>query len=274
MKLSQQDADLFFELMWALQYFVKQQLQLLPHIDTKEAYLDSSTEDKLHVRDALYDHADLIDAFIKKNPPNFSADKLGIIAKWKQFVAGDFYLERMLKKYAIFIASDDKVYGVVALYDGFEDMFYKSDLPYLVKAVLLPFKGKIIYDGLLLGYNVYFGRGISTDLKEVYMAAKQAGRIIESFDPEAKKARKPAKPVRDWRPELEELMATAKKLRGGSGQPPIHSPAFKLVRASLELAQAAVENPDDLDRLWKRLEKVERATGSVETTLFRADRYR
>ena len=273
MLLSKQDADLFFELMWALQYFVKQQLELLPGVKTKEAYFHSSTEEKLQVRNALYDHADLIDAFIKENPPHFSADKLNIIATWKQFVAGDFYLERLLKKYAVFIASDNKVYGVLALYDPFEDIFYKGDLPVLVKAVLLPFKGKIIYDGLLQSYNIYFGRGISSDLKETYMAAKQAGRIIESFDPASKRAPKPAKPVRDWRLELDQLVATAKKLRGGSGQPPIHSPAFKLVRASVDLAQAAVENPDDLDRLWKSLEKVERASRSVETTLFRAERY-
>ena len=274
MKLSKQDADLFFELMWALQFYVKQQLALLPHLKTMEAYHNCTTEEKLQVRDAVYDHVDLIDAFIQENPPGFSADKLDIIAKWKQFVAGDFYLERMLKKYGVFIASDDKVYGVLALYDAFEDMFYKEDLPYLVKAVLLPFKGKIVYDGLLQGYNVYFGRGISSGLKESYMAAKQAGRIIESFDPEAKRAKKPAKPMRDWRPELETLMATAKKLRGGSGQPPMYSPAFKLVRASLELAQAAVENPDDLDRIWKSLQKVDRACSTVETTLFRAERYR
>ena len=273
MKLSRQEADLFFELMWALQYFVKEKLQLLPQVKTQAAYLNCSTEEKLQVRNALYNHVHLIDGFIKENPPRFSAEKLNIIATWKQFVADDFYLERLLKKYAVFIASDNKVFGVWALYDDFEDIFYKGDLPYLVKAVLLPFKGKIVYDGLLQGYNIYFGRGISTDLKETYMAAKQAGRIIESLDPKPKKAKKSAKPVRDWRPELEELVARAKKLRGGSGQPPIHSPAFKLVRASLELALVAVDDPNDLARLWKSLEKVERACGSVETTLFRAERY-
>ena len=273
MKLPEQDTDLFFELMWALQYFVNQQLQVLPHVNTMDDYLNCPTEEKLQVRDALYDHIDLIDAFIKENPPHFSADKLDIIAKWKQLVADKFYLERLLKKYAVFITSDNKVYGVLALYDAFEDIVYKGDLPILMKAVLLPFKGKVIYDGLLESYNVYFGRGISTDLKEAYMAAKQAGRIIDSFDPESKKVKKPAKPQRDWRPELDAMMATAKKLRGGSGQPPMHGPAFKLVRTSLELAQAAVEDPDDLDRLWKSLEKVGRVSGSVETTLFRAERY-
>ena len=274
MKLSKQDADLFFELMWALQVFVNQRLQVLPDVKTLDDYIDLSMEEKMQVREALYENIELIDVFVEENPRQFSQDKLDIVSKWKQFVADDYYLERMLKKYAIFIASDDKVYGVLALHDAFQDIIHPGNLPVYVKTVLLPFKGKIIYDGLLQGYNIYFGRGISTGLKETYMAAKQNGRIIDSFDPEVAQARKAAKPVRDWRPELDELVAKAKKLRSGSGQPPMHSPAFKLVKASLDLAQAAVENPDDLDRLWKGLEKVDRAVRSVETTLHRSERYR
>lgn len=274
MKLSKQDADLFFELTWALQVFVNQRLHVLPEVKTLDDYIDLSMEEKMQVREALYENIELIDAFVEENPRQFSQDKLEIVSKWKQFLADDFSLERMLKKYAIFIASDDKVYGVLALHDAFPDIIHPGNLPVYVKTVLLPFKGKIVYDGVLQGYNIYFGRGIATGLKETYMAAKQNGRIIDSFDPEVAQARKPAKSVRDWRPELDELVAKAKKLRGGSGQPPMHSPAFKLVRASLDLAQAAVENPDDLDRLWKGLEKVDRALSRVETTLYRSERYR
>jgi hypothetical protein len=198
-----------------------------------------------------------------------------MIKKWKQFLAGEFSIERLLKKYAIFISSDNKVYGVLALYDSFQDMFYPEQLPLLVKAVLLPFQGQIIYDGLLQSYNIFFGRGISSELKEVYMAAKQQGRIIESLEPdrEPTKAQEPRKPRKDWRPELDELMAKAKALRAGFDQPPVLGPAFSLVKASLELAQVAVQNPDDLDGLWKHLRKVNRALGSVETTLYRSERY-
>ncbi|HID30006.1 MAG TPA: hypothetical protein EYP19_08385 [Desulfobacterales bacterium] len=276
MKLSKQDADLFFELMWPLQLFVNRQLQVLPKVSTLEAYLDCSREEKAQVRDAMYGHIELMDTFVQENPHQFSEDKLEIIAKWKHFVAGDFFIERLLKKYAIFIGSGEKVYGVLALHDAFQDMFYPGQLPVRVKAVLLPFKGRIIYDGLLEIYNIFFGRGISTELKEVYMAAKQNGRIIERLedDIEQAKVQRPHKPAKDWGPELDELVAKARRLRGGSDQPPIYSPAFRLVKVSLELAQRAVESPDDLDRLWECLQKVERALGSVETTLHRSERYK
>lgn len=271
MKLSQQDVDLFYELMWALQYFTNQKLQIVSNVRTLDDYIKCPGEEKMKVRQAMYENINLIDSFIKENPQKFSDDKLSIIAKWKHFVAGEFYIERFLKKYAIFI-SNDRVYAVLALHDAFDEMYHRSRLPVLVKAVLLPFKGKIIYDGLLQGYNVFFGRGISTELKETYLAAKQNAQIIESLDPDTKKIKiqKPTKPLKDWRPELNELVEKAKKLRGGSGQPPIYSPAFSLIKASLALAQSAVSNPDDIDYLFKCLEKVERAVRNVENTLYRS----
>jgi len=61
--------------------------------------------------------------------------------------------------------------------------------------------------------------------------------------------------------------------RTGSDQPPVLSPTFALVKASVELAQCAVATPNDLTTLWKALHKVGRAMGRVETTLERAERY-
>jgi len=276
MKLSDQDADLFFELMWSLQCFVNKRLQVLPHIETPEAYRDISMEEKMRVREALYANSELIETFVQENPYHFSDEKLEIVARWKQFVAGQFYIERLLKKYAIFVSSDNKVYGVLALYDPFQDMFYPEQLPVLVKAVLLPFKGQIVYDGLLQSYSIFFGSGITSELREIYMAAKQNGRIIESLEPdrEPAAAQKSRKPARDWRPELDELMANAQRLRAGSDHPPVFGPAFKLVKASVELAHVAVQNPDDLDGLWDCLQKVGRALGSVETALRRSERFK
>ena len=112
MKLSDQDSDLFFELMFPLQVFVNQRLGIIPDINTLEEYLPCTIEQKLPVRDALYADSSLIDEFIQENPYQFSSDHLAIIAKWKQLVAGEFFIERLLKKYAIFIGSDEKVYGV------------------------------------------------------------------------------------------------------------------------------------------------------------------
>jgi hypothetical protein len=249
---------------------------MFPHLDTLEAYRKCSSDEKMQVRDALYANSHLIDAYLQKNPDQFPDEKLEIIGRWRQFIAGQFYIERFLKKYAVFISADDQVYGVLGLHDPFDVFFHPAQLPVLIKTVLLPFKGQIVYDGLLQTYRISFGRGISSNLKEAYLAAKQQGRIIESLDPDRgpTATKKSPQIIKDWRPELDELMANAKKLRAGSDQPAVLGPAFGLVKASLELAQAAAQNPDDLDGLWKSLRKVGRALRSVETTLDRSERFR
>lgn len=271
MKLSTQDADLFFEIMWPLQFFVNQRLKILPKIKTVEQYARLSSQDKLKVRNALFENLDLIEAFVKENPRQLSVDKLEIVASWQNCVVGDFYIERMLKKYNIFISSNDKVYAVLGLYDALEEIIHKSRLPMYVRAVLLPFKGIIIYDGLFQSTNIFFGGNITAELKEVYLSAKQNGEIIESLEPGAAPSKQqPTQTVtKDWTPILEEMLTQAKQLRGGGGQPRLNSPAFSLLRASLDLAYSAVSNPQDLDGLFKQLNKVEQAARKVENTLYR-----
>jgi hypothetical protein len=48
----------------------------------------------------------------------------------------------------------------------------------------------------------------------------------------------------------------------------IQSPAFSLVRASLELARVAVEFPDDLEKLDKALNRVMLASNKAEKALY------
>jgi len=124
MQLSQQDAQLFYTLMWPLQFFVNQRVKIAPELKTLDAYKTCTAEITLRVCQALYEDIDLIDAFIEANPGGFSADMLAIVASWKHFVADSFYIERYLKNCAVFIASDQKVYAVLGIYDAFEDGSY------------------------------------------------------------------------------------------------------------------------------------------------------
>jgi hypothetical protein len=142
----------------------------------------------------------------------------------------------------------------------------------MTKTVLLPFKDRIIFDGLVQTYNIFFGGGIKGSLKETYMAAKQNRRIIQTLDPilqaqQQEKARR--KPTRDWRPEVDELVKATNKLKGG--KVPIQNEAFRLLKTSALLAQAVVHNPDDLDALWKLNNRAARALRQLESALDRAE---
>jgi hypothetical protein len=276
MKLSPEDAALFYKLMWPLQFYVNRKLNLLPNIASVEQYAnDDDFEAKLPVRNALYEKIELIDTFIDENPARLNDEELAIVWNWKKFVAGDFYIERFLKQGAVFIGSGEpaRVYLVLGLMDSLEDMLqYYQRPPILVKTVLLPFKGRIIYDGLFQTYSVFFGGGIKGDLKETYLAAKQNQRIITTLEPgrqvqEKEKAR--YKLVTDWRPEVDELVKAANKLKGDLL--PIQGEAFSLLKTSALLAQAATHQPDDLAALWKLHKRVSTALRKLESALYRAE---
>ena len=75
-------------------------------------------------------------------------------------------------------------YGVVALTEPFEDLIGPY-LPQMVETVLLPFQGRIVYDGLLHGYNISFGGGIKRMLNDSYRQAKARQGVVTSLSIEA-----------------------------------------------------------------------------------------
>jgi len=271
--LTKDDAALFFRLMWDLQFYVNRKLNILPDIGSAEDYARLGREAKRQVRDALYQHPDLIDDFVAENPANLSFDELQIIQSWKHHVAGSFFILRFLKRYAVFILSD-KVYGVLGLYDSLQDIFHGQPLPIWAEAVLLPFKGRIVYDGLLISRNIIFGAGIRGDLNETYQAARQNGKIIESLEPGAEPAGKPKprKPARDWTPVLDGVVETTEQLK--QAESVMQTRAFGVLKASAKLAQAAARDPENLNEIAQQAKSVQRALRQLDTALSRAGWYK
>jgi hypothetical protein len=187
MQLDSHDLHLFFKLYPALLFFVNQRLNVVEKpIARPEKVIKLPTEERIKLRDALVANMDLIDAFVSENPFKLSEDELAIVRSWKDLVAGEFYVYRCLTNYTIFLTNREPVvaYGVLSLMDSFEDLIGPR-LPHLCKTVLLPFKGQIVYDGLLAGYNITFGSGIRRRLKESYEDAKERQGIITSLPPPA-----------------------------------------------------------------------------------------
>ena len=183
MQLSHDDGVLFYKLYAALLSFVNGKLKVISErFSDSEGYTALPPEKRIAVRDALFLHRDLLDQFLQENPANVPADELAIVAGWQHAVIGQFFIFRYLSKHAIFLSSDSpkKAYGVLALADPFEELVGPC-LPRLIQAVLLPFKDKIIYDGLLSGHNITFGGGVKRRLNEEYKEAKDAFGIITSL---------------------------------------------------------------------------------------------
>ena len=97
------------------------------------------------------------------------------------------------------------------------------------------------------------------------------GKIIESLDPDWQPPKPKVVVQKNWKPLLDELIEKASKLRAGESEDVVMRPAFSLIRASLEFAQAAFENPNDLDVLDKPLQKLQRAFEKVQDTVYFSD---
>ena len=187
MKLSPADVKTFYEIQSALYSFVNRQRQLFPQFKTREELRDGATLEQLDaIRQVLYDDIRLLDEFVAANPDNLPQGHLEIARTWRHFRAGTFYILRYLKKYTIFLDSGDppRAYGVLGLHIDFDEILPMRP-PIMVEAVLLPFRDRIVFDGILKPYNIYFGGGIKRSLNEAYRLAKERFGIITSLLPGA-----------------------------------------------------------------------------------------
>jgi hypothetical protein len=180
MLLTPEDAELFFRLHRTLMFFVTQRLKVLPEdLASPDAFSALDPQVRVKVRDALVDHLDLIQSFVDENPYRLAEDELAIVCSWRHLVAGNFYIFRQLKKYTVFLSTDDPpiAYGVVALSQPFEEVV-GHNLPVLTRTVLLPFKDRIIYDAHLNTYRISFGPGIRRSLNKSFKEAKLRHGIV------------------------------------------------------------------------------------------------
>lgn len=185
MLLSNDEAHLFFKLHRALMFFVNERRRVLPDtIFSPDDFSKHPPAVRLKVRNTLVDDVDLIESFVDQNPFNFSENELDLVLSWRRLVAGNFYIYRELKSCTVFLDAGEQpiAYGVVALTQPFEEIVGPY-LPVLAETVLLPFRDKIIYDGLLAGPGVSlsFGAGFRRMLKESYDRAKDRYGIVTSL---------------------------------------------------------------------------------------------
>jgi hypothetical protein len=253
MTLSSEHGKLFFELMWRLQYFVNRKRGFHKNIVSLEDYANIPTEKKLKVRDELWKNSSLIEEYAQENPDALPPEELEIVRKWKHPVKGSFFILRHLKKGSIFI-KDEQVYSVHGILDPLEELIPSYALPQMVEAVLLPFKGRIVYDGLLSGYSIHFGSGIRSTLERAYSAAKVRDRIMTTLEPELA-APSRVKPRKDNSLQLKEVSASLAKLKSDS---PLQKAALALARASIELSLLDSEQalaPGDFEAQARKIVK-------------------
>jgi hypothetical protein len=197
---------------------------------------------------------ELLDEFVGENPFSLSRAQLSDAQLFRHSVVGRFYVERCLKNHAIFLWNG-KVYAVGGLTERIDDVLYRAagiKQGLLLDATLMPFRGRIVWDGIVSLYNVSFGPGTRRQFKDDYVRAKDRGDIISSLDPSAVK---PAQRDvgKDWRPIVDSIVAATDKL--GKTNTSLQAASFRLLKVSALMAQAATREPlggEDLTGLLKK----------------------
>jgi len=275
MNLSPKETELFYKLHHSVLVYTNRRLEMVPDFTDSEGVEFLLAEEKVQLRDGFYEHPGLLEDFLAENPGGLSPDELAIVASWRHRVAGEFYIFRYLKKYTIFLgAKPERLYGVLGLGDPLETMFVGYPLPIYVKGILLPFQGRITYDGLLSVYAIRFGGGIRSSMKQTYNRLKRQEGIVEGLvgsdgKPQIRTSleqRKPRKPAPDHRPAVDEIVDRAEKMR--QADTPRQGAALSLLRAAARMAQATLHQPEGTEEYLRRLRSVRRALTRLENVLY------
>ena len=138
----------------SLFYFAGMYEELLDGDMTFNNFLHHATMGQLGTcKDALFSSPEIMEKFVALNKQVLSKEECAIIKDYRRFIGGEFILYQCTKDYGVFIhARSEKVYAVKALTEPFTDMV--PALPAIVETTLMPFMGKIVYDGFLSVINV------------------------------------------------------------------------------------------------------------------------
>ncbi len=182
MKLSKEDASLFYKLMWALLFYTNQKYPVIKELK-EPMFKNMPPAEIIGLHEKLFSHPELIDSFVDENPFSFVQEELEIIKSWKNFMKGNFLIVAYLREYTAFltIKHEQKVYGVLGLHDKIRDVI-PPFLPQYAETILLPFRGRIVYCGYIHTYNVRIGENLKRGIQDEYQKAKRKFGIITSLN--------------------------------------------------------------------------------------------
>lgn len=182
MNLNEEDVKLFYKIDWALLFYANQKYGVVKGV-SKPDFKGTDVSEIYKLKERIFSKPEIIESFCAENPANLNEEELAIVRGWKNFVSGDFFIYDHADDYSIFLEPGDKpkAYGVVGIMSPIQEVVGPM-LPTLVKTVLLPFKGRIIYDGVISSTRIIFGGGMKRTVKEDYLRAKAEHGIITSLD--------------------------------------------------------------------------------------------
>ena len=257
----------FFLLMAALDLYTNRRLHLLSGVDDLEAMNAIGSDQRYKIRTEMWKDIGFIDEFIRTNPSGLDERLLSDARLLHHAVQGQFFCERILKQHAIFISMGSPVcvYAVQGLSQRIDELLNRVQplgVAVMLNAVLLPFRGRIVWDGLFSVLPVTSGAGIRRIFRAHYTQAKEAGAIVTRLGNEwGSKVRssKPQPPDPCLPASVGAILLAAEGL--GKSNNAFRNATLALLQASAKLAQVALE--DDHFATTDAMKKAEQASRKV-----------
>jgi len=169
MILEDKERKLFFELWLKLLVFVNNEYKLIENFGSPKTPVGLNIDDIVNIRKKLWENYKIIDKFLKYT--DLAKNDYEIVNSWKNFIKGKFIVLKDYKKYTVIMDIDKEIlYGIYGITNPIIEIV--PDLPMMIETVIIPFKGKIIYDSLIKRYDVIIGKNMRQSFNEKYKEVK------------------------------------------------------------------------------------------------------
>ncbi len=178
-QLSSEECRLFYETWYGLMGFINDRKSVIKG-KIKPEYPNTVSDMMVHkVREVLWEKPELIDEYISGT--ELPQEKIDILKLWRtNHKKGMIFILEYQPEYAVAIAPDaqgeDRLYGIKGISSSMENAL-RRNLPAQIETVLLPFKGKIIYDSFMSSMPIGFAEGAKAAFREMHDKAIKYGII-------------------------------------------------------------------------------------------------
>ena len=177
--IEQKDTRLFYKLYFSILDYVNSFEQIIPNkkIDPN-IYIEP--DELVNLIEVFWKDKDrFIDEYIEKNPSDFTFRNLNIISDFRYGMRKNFLLVAYEKNYTVL--NDEGInYMVKGLNENLDQFIAPEKTPMLMQTAIMPFNGRIIYDGFISTSNIRLAQDIISKAFEDY----SYGQKIYSLLPE------------------------------------------------------------------------------------------
>ena len=145
---SYEEVEKFFDVYMALLQYTNDIYKINKDVNSIVDREFDSAASLVNIRKHLFQHKQIIDDFIAENPFSFSAEYQQIAEDFKLGILDFFIVCEVNKEYALLMDKKQNIYKIVGLHSDLK-LVLMEETPFWLETLLIPFKSKIIYDGIV-----------------------------------------------------------------------------------------------------------------------------